>query len=89
MYQTHKRIEYSIMMFQIFKLIFDTSFRLSRPFFETELCNGKRDFGLKFTIPEFCLPFSPTVNRRQVTASPWTTLMDYPKMNYATEVYWY
>ena len=69
------------MMFQIFKPIFDTSFS------KLNCANGKRDFGLKFTIPEFCLPFAPTVNRRQVTASPWTTLMDYAKMNYATEVY--
>ena len=52
-------------VFHIFKAIFDTSFRLRGRFSVVEMiCTyGKRNSGMKFTSPEFCLPFPQTVNR--------------------------
>ena len=47
------------------KAIFDNSFRLRGSFLVVEMIctNGKRDSGMKFTSPEFCLPFAQTVSR--------------------------
>ena len=48
------------------KAIFDTCFRLSRPFFGKWSCkctNGKRDSRTKVTSLKFCLPFTQTVHR--------------------------
>ena len=53
-------------MFHSFKVIFDNSLRISRPFFglkELIFANEKHDSGMKFTCPEFCVPFAQTVNR--------------------------
>ena len=51
--------------FLFFAVIFDTSYRPSRPLFGKKICtNSKRDYRTKFTSPKFFLPYSQTLTDR-------------------------
>ena len=59
------RIDSNGIVFDFFKAIFDTSFRLSQPFFVkwNPICaSSKCDSWTKFISPEFFLPLAQTVN---------------------------
>ena len=64
-------------VFHFFKVIFDNSLRLSPPFFGLIFANEKHDSGMKFTCPEFCVPFAQTVNCPVCPCKQWTTIMSH------------